>query len=664
VIAPRAWFLAVTLASVLAGCGGDETSPKPDAGGHTKTGCVPGEVTREDGTCQPAGVPPESCGEGFEPGDGGCTAILPADPCGPGQVALPGETGCHGLSECGSGSWGDIPVDGATEFVDASFTGTSDGSETAPWTTIQKAVNVAAPGAIVAVAAGSYVEDVRVGGSAVRIWGRCPTMVEIVGQDPDNAAIVVVQGAGGSEVRGLALRGAGRGMIVTGSQDVVVDGVWIHDTADHGLDVADAFGPTSVGITRSLIESSHTIGLYVSGARATVDETVVRAVHRVVGKLSASGIAVQNNGAARAHADIRRSVLERNDDIGLYLEASDVSVESTSIRDTQLGPDLSGGGVEAHPDAAGGRASLTLRSSVLERNGHWSVGLEGSDATIEATTIRDTVPGEALIGRGIEAEFLAGNAPVVVVKTSVIERSTGMGIGCDGCDVTVESTIIRDTALGEIDSLAGGVVATTLEGQPRARLAVRGSVVERNADMGIFSRASDVAIETTAVRDSSPTADQLYGRGIGIEWDPIEGASKGSVRAVSIERCREAGLAIVASEVTAEDVTVLGTLPRESDGQFGDGIVVVGGPGSPGSVQIAGARVEGSARTGISAFGASVGFGGVVLECNQIDLDGEGNLDIPADFQDHGGNVCGCKGKSVACQVKSTNLSAPPAQKE
>ncbi len=154
--------------------GGSDAGPTPGA-------CEPGQLALPDGGCQPAGIPADGCGEGFVASiDGGCEAILPATPCGPGQLAIPGETTCHDVAPCGTGPWGTVPTDGSTEHVDAAYPGpTSDGSAAQPWTSIQQAVDAAAPGAIVAIATGTYVETVWVEGKAVRLWGKCPAEVEL-----------------------------------------------------------------------------------------------------------------------------------------------------------------------------------------------------------------------------------------------------------------------------------------------------------------------------------------------------------------------------------------------------------------------------------------------------------------------------------------------------
>ncbi|HZO15966.1 MAG TPA: hypothetical protein VFB62_21985, partial [Polyangiaceae bacterium] len=117
--------------------------------------CAPAEAPNDSGVCIPAGVPSDGCGEGFvHDGDRGCEPILPPEPCEPGWLAVPGETRCREVTPCAQGTWGDIPVETDTEYVDASYAGMdSDGSALKPWTTIQAGIDAASPGAIVAIAA-------------------------------------------------------------------------------------------------------------------------------------------------------------------------------------------------------------------------------------------------------------------------------------------------------------------------------------------------------------------------------------------------------------------------------------------------------------------------------------------------------------------------------
>src|SRR5690606_184412 len=136
--------------------------------------CCPPGTWPEGGACREAGVSPDGCAPGFvHDGAHGCAAIL-ADGCPAGQMPVLGEPGCQPIAACGEGAWGAIPVDGATVHVDASYAGGgSDGSAARPWTRIGEAVASAAPGALVAVAAGTYHEAVVLD-RPVRLWGRCP----------------------------------------------------------------------------------------------------------------------------------------------------------------------------------------------------------------------------------------------------------------------------------------------------------------------------------------------------------------------------------------------------------------------------------------------------------------------------------------------------------
>ncbi|HZO17031.1 MAG TPA: hypothetical protein VFB62_27330, partial [Polyangiaceae bacterium] len=241
--APRhlAWLLVAAF-----GCGeetAEPTPPDPD----TQTSCVPGELRMEDGSCRPAGLPPDlppagpsaaplagvprdGCAMGFvHDGDGGCQPVLPDSPCAPGMIAVPGDRDCRAVAPCGGGTWGTIPIDTSTQFVDASFSGTSDGSAVAPWTSVQEAINAAVPGAIVALAAGSYVEDANVT-KPLRIWGVCPSLVEIVSTTPAPAVTI---DAADVELHTLAIRGAGDGIVDRGES--TLDRVWVHELGGAGI---------------------------------------------------------------------------------------------------------------------------------------------------------------------------------------------------------------------------------------------------------------------------------------------------------------------------------------------------------------------------------------------------------------------------------------------
>jgi len=84
---------------------------------------------------------------------------------------------------CGTGTWGNLEVDESTVYVDIAAGKGGDGSEAAPFTSIQAGLDAAgdAGGGMVAVAAGSYPETLELdrGHDGVRLAGRCKELVLI-----------------------------------------------------------------------------------------------------------------------------------------------------------------------------------------------------------------------------------------------------------------------------------------------------------------------------------------------------------------------------------------------------------------------------------------------------------------------------------------------------
>lgn len=602
------------LVATACGDGGEEIQAAGGAAGAAgaagSTGCEPGE--RPDGDdCLPAGIPPEQCAEGFEPdGAQSCVPIMPAGGCPPGEMAIPGETECRLVAPCPAGPWPDGPLDGTTQYVDQSYQGGgSDGTEQAPWLTIADAWAAAAPGAIIAVTDGTYVEDVTIQSKPIRLWGRCPGAVTLSGSAAALATVFIRAGADGTELRDLAITGDTIGVGLSGSVDVLLDRVWIHDTPDRGILAQSDLGPTGIDVERSLVESATEIGAFLEGTVVTIDRSVVRGTRPIAGR------------AGRG-----------------------VSVQESHLTST---PSI-----------------LLLRSSVIEANHELGVFVGGSEATIEATLVRDTRPTFAgqEAGHGIEGQAspLNGQRANLIVRGSVVERSHEGGIVLHGTDAVIESTVVRDTLPRGADDLMGwGISAEVdLDSNQRSTLELRSSVAERNSDVGISVLGCDGVIESVVSRLTQPVYDSSGGRGMNVQVQPITSEPAiAAVRWCLIEGNTEAGITVFGSSAEIEATAIRDTAAR-STGILGDGLAVVSYLVEA-DATLSNSLLQTTTRAAVLNTAASVSIAGTSLECNTIDLDGEPGDMGDYDFEDAGDNACGCDGQEAECRIVSSGLEPP-----
>lgn len=106
-----------------------------------------------------------------------------------GEVCVP--------AACGLGPWGDVAVDDATVYVDAGAAEGGDGSAAAPFPRVRDGLDLAASrgGAVVALAAGTYVENLRYGSEidGVQLRGRCAELVILDGSGSEDEAALEVE---------------------------------------------------------------------------------------------------------------------------------------------------------------------------------------------------------------------------------------------------------------------------------------------------------------------------------------------------------------------------------------------------------------------------------------------------------------------------------------
>lgn len=524
----RTLLLAVLLATGL-GCGEDEstpTSPPPPPAVEPPT-CADHERAAGE-SCVPVGV--IECAGGFESdGRGGCDPVLPEAMCADGLLALPGETTCREIAPCPAGKYGDIPTNPITEYVDGSYTGMdSDGSLSKPWTTIQAGVDAADPNATVAVAAGSYRESVVIDGKTIRLFGKCPAEVEVVGVAGESA--ILMQHATGAEVHTLAVRGGNIGIDIWGVVGAV-DRVWVHDTDVHALAIeADFNAETNVQVVGSLFERGKRESVRVFGGRATFTHCAVRSSEPYQGEYGIGMFVIYHDIVREpGHVDLRSCLLENNRDVGLFVLGASAHVEATVIRDTTpdeqgvfgRGIDVEAGGTANQP------ASLTLLESVVANNHDVGVFSAGASVVIDSTVVRDTAPGiDGRLGRGVhirDRPELATRGSAAI-SNSLVERVFDVGLYVSGSDASLLSSIIRGTQPRAADGLFGdgiSVFGMIDDGDPAlpARLDIDGSLIAESARGGMSCFGASVTMADNTLRCNALQLDGELSAGLDAEFE-------------------------------------------------------------------------------------------------------------------------------------------------
>jgi hypothetical protein len=674
----QAGYLSLAL---IVGCGSDDVEPPSDPPpvescdapsrvvdgaciepGVADDGCQAGTLRGDDGECRPAGILPDMCAPGFvHDGDVGCEPVLPAEPCPAGLMAVPGDTSCRAVMDCGSGTWGDIAVDPTTQYVDGAFVGVGDGSPTAPWVTIGEGVAAAAARGLVAVAAGSYVENVDLTGKPVRLHGVCPQQVEVVG------AIRIQTGADGSELSGLAIQSPGVGVRVDGAQQVVLDRLWLHDSGSRGMQIVNVLGPTSCTVRGVLLENNREHGIFAAGADVAVEATAVRRTQPVAGS-AGRGINAQRDPTTGeiTRLMVSGSLIEDNHEVAVHVEGSEATLTATVVRRTLSSATPSGRGLNVQSDdMAPVRSTLTMSGSIIEDNADLALYVDGSDATIDATVVRRTQPrADGRYGRGlsIQDDFFTGAPSTAMLTSMLVHDNREVGLYVEGSQAEVESTVLRFTQPSANGELGRAVhVQPDLATLAPAQLTMRGCVVHDNHEVGVYVGASDATVEATLVRTTLPNTFGFGGRGINIQGDMDLGlVAHATLRANVIEDSRDIGVYLATSATTIESSLISGVQATEQ-GLFGDGVAVIfdGISPDPAGVAIDSSHILNAQRAGVASFGAQVSLVNTTVECAGFDLAGENIDPWRFNFDDRGGNLCGCPTPEEGCQALSAGLAAP-----
>ncbi|MEO0323763.1 MAG: hypothetical protein AAF447_12455 [Myxococcota bacterium] len=511
------------------------------------------------------GVPPIEwpCAEGWRErsieGARACEPFAADAPsrCSAGEVHLPGTPGCAPVGRaCGEGrfaSTADVPSGTPILHVDAATEAGGDGSSARPFRALGDALDRAAPGALLALAAGSYAVD-REWPDSLSLRGVCAARTTLVAAGdvpailslgPGSAARAIedvtltasdlpalrVTGAGPRvELRGLEVRSTGTypaAMRVGGGADVVVDGLGARHL---GSGPADTFGLSIDG------------GASVEGQRVSFDGFV------------GVGLAVTGTG-------------------------SSASLTEAVIRNTaeRTPPAALGSGVQA---AAGAR--LVLERTLLLDNVETGVTVlgDGTTATLTELVVRGTQPTEGFYSAGLGVLLGAQAVAERVLADGNVDVAVGVDSG--GASLSLRDGVITGTR-ARPESRTAGLSALRPSALEIERVAVVG-----NATNGISaSEGGNIMMSDALVGVAA--AGGLSGGGI-----TLNGGTHRLDRLV-IRETLVAGVSVMSGTLVAHDMVVRESNAR--DGAFGIGMFLSDAESTLERLVVDGARYQGIGAT-------------------------------------------------------------------
>jgi hypothetical protein len=404
--------------------------------------------------------------------------------------------------------------------VDASYGGgASDGSRAAPFTTVAAALAVADASAVVAIAAGHYVESVSVS-SPVTLWGRCPDQVTLEGTlSAGNGvpAVTLQPTAGGTVLRGLRLTGPGAGVNLNEAPDVALEAVEIVDTGWYGV-------------------------LMQRGASARFDRV----------RIARAGTAA------------------------VVLYGGALSVSRSELRSTQPAPDDTfGRGIDAGCDhqGDGGCPVITVTASVIQRNREAGIVITGGAATVTGSVVEDTQPNAAHLGAGLgilaQCDTTSADCPVLTVEGSVVRGNRAIGIQGAGQATIVRGSVIASTQPQESDGRLGdGLVAQCDGSLDRCgTLEVTCTLIEGSHHVGLFAAGIAAEVSHTIIRNTDAQDRDLdAGFGLLAKCDLVTGqCATLDLVTSALEANTYAGLYLHGASATVTGVYAADSVPDDSD---------------------------------------------------------------------------------------------------
>ena len=537
------------------------------------------QITADGLACEPAYT---KCPSGQLPRPAGlCETVLPAE------------------SECPSDKFpAPSGVGVPTVHVDVDSTCEENcGSVSAPFSSIQQAVDAAPEGADILIAAGDYQgfeidKDINIRGVCApktRVLGvverpaSSTAPLELAGIWMEDAGNVLLSGISiHSPANGLVLVNTkyvevssvelaaptGLGIYLGGGSELTAHGLWLHDTksafgstlplqSGRGIWVE---GGSSLNIEDSLVEGSVSSGVYVTGMASSVN--VQRTV--IIGSaLASTGSAAAISGRNGAAVVVLDSWLSEARGSGIVVVDAGALVERTAITEVGQAAAGSGGGIWLK-----GETQATVQSCFLDSNEGAGIRIhEGATGTVEACLIRGTVAGAV---DGLAAGIVVDSGAALQLAASSLQSNHHIGIRAPGGSVTITGSQIA----GVVPDKTGKGYGLAAWGGSQVELAYSDIADCVEAGVLVADEASLLKVRRSVVRGtmSGNTDDDIRACAIVVSW-----RAQAEMGEFLLEQNEEAGICISSDEASlfATRGVVRDTLPAPEGGVFGNGLVVL-----------------------------------------------------------------------------------------
>ncbi|MFC1482578.1 hypothetical protein ACFL51_02110 [Myxococcota bacterium] len=386
-------------------------------------------------------------------------------------------------------------------------------------------------------------------------------------------------------------------------------------------------------IHQSLIEANHAAGIALSGVEAELSSVVVRdTLPEQSNDGGGYGIHAECDTTTGVCGSLRldRALLRANHTAGIAVFGYEADLSSAVVRDTlprQSDGEAGIGLVAGCDTTALVCSSLRLGSALLQANHSLGIALSGAEAELSSVVVRDTLPrqSDGTFGHGLEAECdpETGVCGSLQIDHALLEANCTMGIALFGTGGDLSSLVVTDT-LPPQDS---GALNVALYSECPADTDACGSLrldhalVRANHSMGIGLMGTEAELSSVVVSDTQawPTGG-AYGRGLEATCDPSTGVC-GSLRLdhALLQTNRATGIYLAGTDADLSAITVRDTLPKQSDGTTGEGILAGCDPdiGVCGTLRLDQALIEANHTVGLFLSGVEAEVTSIIVRDTQ-----------------------------------------------